>query len=407
MEEPDWHIIVGAVGAGRTTALSALARREKATSFLLAYPQERWPGGSQEYVAGGNHLSQIMALVANALRDELKQYPTKLPRLSKTQAEFMRWLFEKRLGERVVNRLLEEIDPRAQSRLAQVRYQELYPSDTVPRDVQGQIEELAGLVQTLDYQRVLVLMDINLTIGREQLSNLLSLFSWLKLMEHPGFSISATFPAALYRKHQIGIRTRSRARIFELEWSSADVEEIVQNRLKAATSGQISSLGQLASPALLNRLDAWLTGEYSQPTPQGWVNLARVLLDSLASRKGRLAEDHFEEIVYRFFETYMPIYFDLNSNEPGIWRGPRFISLEEQPYNFLRALSATNAAASISPGRAERSLIQVAGSKGNIHTLARRVRVAIEPNQEAPIYLKNTRREGYWLDHCLNTGPAL
>ena len=404
--EPDWNMIVGAAGAGKSIALEALARYDSEKAFILTYPPERWPGGGQEYIKGGNHLSQIMALVANAVRDELKYDPGKLSLLSKTRLEFLRWMLQKRLGERAVNRLLEEIDPQLSAPMARASYTDIYATDFTPRDMEGQIEELADLAQALKYERVVILMDVTLTISQDQLSGLINLFSWLKLMEHPGFAVAVAFPKVIFQRHQIGLRTRSRARIFELEWLGEQMNEIAARFLSVATNKEVCSLERLASPELLQRVGNWLLEEYGEPAPQGWVNLSRLLLDIFAEKNYPLGEEHFREITYRFYKEYMPLCFDLNTLQPGVWRGPRFIPLDEQPFQFLKTLSLTHLPAASSPEKVDRALIKVAGSKGNVHTLARRARLEVEPDLETPIYIKNTRREGYWLEHCVNAYNA-
>jgi hypothetical protein len=347
-----------------------------------------------------------MTLAADTLQVELRLQPERLAPLRDSDAEFLRWLIQKYLGERPFKRFLEEVDPQAQSLLSQVTFEDIFPDTATSRDKERLIAELAALARALRYQRVLVLMDVALSINTKQLDSLLDLFESMKLMSNRGFAIAIALPATIYRRHQIGFRSNSRTRIFELEWSAESVKEIAELHLKAATQGQWEKLENLASKALLAKLSGWLEQEYAQPTPQGWVNLVQILLESATQNSTPLDEDRFKELTTAFYTRHMPLCFDLNSPQPGIWRGPRFIALEEQPYNFLRALCDVQATAHVSIGQSERALFKVAGTKGNIHTLARRVRLAIEPDLESPIYIKNTRSEGYWLEHCLNhAGP--
>ena len=91
----------------------------------------------------------------------------------------------------------------------------------------------------------------------------------------------------------------------------------------------------------------------------------------------------------------MPLRIDLEAH--GVWRGPRFIRLDDQPLNFL-SLLYTRRRHPINWEDDE--LRTLAGSKGNVHSLASRTRKMIEPVEGETIYLINKRGEGgYWLEN--------
>ena len=85
-----------------------------------------------------------------------------------------------------------------------------------------------------------------------------------------------------------------------------------------------------------------------------------------------------------------------------MWRGPKFIYLDRQPWRFVQVLW-TNSNTPISAD--DPDLGRVVRTKANAHKLANRVRERLEPIPGWPIYLLNDRGEGgYWLE---NIPPAL
>jgi hypothetical protein len=141
-----------------------------------------------------------------------------------------------------------------------------------------------------------------------------------------------------------------------------------------------------------------LETDYGTPTPKGWIALAELLLD-FASRSG--VPDSDADICRAYYARYMLLRFDKSSNRRGVWRGPKFIPLDEQPFRLAEMIAQQKGL----PISSE-DLKRVAGSLNNVHMLARRVREAIEPDLSSPIYLKNRRDEGYWLEN-LARDPAV
>jgi hypothetical protein len=81
-----------------------------------------------------------------------------------------------------------------------------------------------------------------------------------------------------------------------------------------------------------------------------------------------------------------------------VWRGPKFITLTDKLFEFTKLLHARQGRPI---GSDDGELYSIIGNKkGNLHSLASRVRGRIEPFPEVPIYIQNKRGEGgYWLEH--------
>jgi len=102
-----------------------------------------------------------------------------------------------------------------------------------------------------------------------------------------------------------------------------------------------------------------------------------------------------DEIKRAFYARFIPLRLD--PHHRGIWRGPKFIPLDKQPFRLLEILAQHKG----KPMLSEDLNKDVAGSLSNVHTLVRRVREAIEPDPSVPIYLKNRQDEGYWLENLV------
>jgi DNA-binding response OmpR family regulator len=89
----------------------------------------------------------------------------------------------------------------------------------------------------------------------------------------------------------------------------------------------------------------------------------------------------------------MPLRIDKEKTPKGVWRGLKWIPLEETSAEFLYTLSSHKG------HPIDHQQLQV--SKENLHTIAHRLRVAIEPDPSQPIYVKSQRGQGYWLENVI------
>jgi len=392
--QPHWCIIVGGPGCGKSIALDALERHRRAGALVLRYSPEYWPHGRHVLKKGGNHLSQMMALAGLTLRRMPEITLERVSALPHFQREFLRWLMDKFGGPRTYVRWIQSLGGRDDDTRVIVPYEDLYPTETEFLDVQGQIEDLIALVRQWGYTQVLVLIDTqNLTL--ELLKELENLFDWLELMHHDGLAVATAVTPAVLEQADLVRRARGRANVIRLSWTHEQVRVLADRHIAVATDQQMQSLEQVVNPDLLQRLEAMIETEYGTPTPRGWIALAELLLDLASQASVPLHHQTEDEIKRAFYARFMPLRLD--PHHRGVWRGSKFISLDEQPFQLLKALVQHKG----SPVPSD-ELSRVVGSLGNVHTLARRVRQAIEPNPSTPIYLKNRRDEGYWLENLAN-----
>jgi hypothetical protein len=391
--QPHWRIIVGGPGCGKSIVLDALERQWCEHALVLRYTPEYWPHGRRVLKKDGNHLSQLMALAGLTLRRMPGITLERISALPHFQREFLRWLMDKFSGPRTYLRWIQSLGGSDDDALMSVPYQDLYATETEFFDVQGQIEDLIVLVRRWGFTRILVLIDTGL-LTVEQETELGHLFDWLELMHHDGLAVfTAVTPDVLERGNLVQ-RARGRVNVVRLNWSCDQVRVLAERHIAVATDQQVQSLEQLVNPDLLQRLEAMIETEYGTPAPRGWIALAELLLD-LASQASVPLHQTEDEIKRAFYARFIPLRLD--PHHRGVWRGSKFISLDEQPFQLLQALVQHKGSAVPSD-----ELARVVGSLGNVHTLARRVRKVIEPDPSAPIYLKNRRDEGYWLENLAN-----
>ncbi|MBI5303747.1 MAG: winged helix-turn-helix domain-containing protein [Chloroflexi bacterium] len=389
-----WRLITGSMGSGRSVVLDALERHARQTALVLRYASSAWPGAQNVIKKDGNHLSQIMSLASLALQKILGDAPDKLDSLSTTQREFLRWLIEKFTGRRAYSRWLDGMSDDHAQMMRDVLFEDIYHTDTETLDIQGQIEELLGVSRRLGLQQVLIFSDVEHVLSQTQMENLEHLVTWLELMHHPGLTLIAALPAHLC-DDKLRARTRGRVAIVPLQWTEEQSIEIANRHIRVSTNGAIQTIGELMTQRMSKRLAEIVDEEFEEPVPSAWVGLAQVLLQFASQYSLPLDVLHFDEVKREYFRKCLQLRPDPVPTHRGVWRGPKFIPLDVQPFRFLQTLCQT-------PGKAfdleDPQLNDVAGSKGNVHTLARRIRKVIEPDPKQPIYLQNRRDEGYWVD---------
>jgi hypothetical protein len=403
VSQPHWRVITGKTGGGKSVTLAALERKEANNSFVVYYPPERWPGSRHAWIHEGNHLAQIMTAATLAIRDYLTLHTEKVAELSTLQQEFLRWLMEKLGGARAFFRWVNALDQVLAGPLKEVPQENLYPTYTDPLDVQGQIDELASLVRTLGFERVLVITDLNSRGSQIYLHDLQTLFEWLELTHHPGLALAAAIPLEMLEQGEIIHRARGRVSVVHLRWTLEQAHEIATRHIRRALNDSASSLPAFATPPLLDHLQQLIIEEYGHHAPAGWVALAETLLYFCQQQHGvslislPLSEAHFRAIKSTFFARHMPLLVAEESH--GVWRGHRFIRLDEQPLRFVALLRRRDGRPVNSD---DEELFSLAHSKANIHSIASRTRNAIEPLTDQPIYLINKRGAGgYWLENYL------
>lgn len=395
LNTPHWWILVGGPGSGKTVALTSLARREAETSFMIPYPPRRWPGSEQAWLRDqSSHLAQMMAAASIEMRHFLSQHLEQLISLTVLQREFVRWLLELTGGERTYWRWLHSLPSNVAEIYSEVPQINLFPSTDDPLDIDGQIDELVCLVQAFGLQRVLFTADLNSRKALNYQEGAANLFGWLNLMHHPGFVVVATMPTDMLERSDVLRRARGRVHVQHLNWLEKDCREIANGHIKTAVNDPAFSLQVFANEDVLQAMGAVIEQEYGKPTPAGWIGLAETILFLFQQRQMPLALGDLDLVKRHFFQRHLLLRLDMDAH--GVWRGPNFMRLDDQPLWFLELLYRRR-------GHPinwdDDELRTLAGSKNNVHSIASRTRKVIEPISKKPVYLVNKRGEGgYWLE---------
>lgn len=390
-------IVAGESGSGKSTALQAFEQQEAGRWLIFRYPLERWPGESFAWAGGRQHLGQLMACAVMAIKDFLAGQPDKVAALSPTKLEFLRWLIEKYSTARTFRRWADDLDQPALLKLLEQPFEDIYPTDTNLADVQGQIEELVMLSRRFGLAGVVALVDVNKgEIANEStLEKVAQLFSWLTPLQFEGFAIKAALPEDVIGSTNLVERSRGRISFVSLRWSIEACHELCNRHLQAATENKVKGLAALASHQLLTSLESKIVAAHGHPQPQAWLRLTRMLLEANLKQAQLLELAQYKELLQTYFATYIPLKFDRVRR--GVWRGVEFIPLDEQPFSFLEVLWQHREGQYAN----ETLLHKVASTQANLNTLANRLRKKIEPAPDQPVYLLNTRSQGYMLDNVI------
>ncbi|OQY31375.1 MAG: hypothetical protein B6I38_05885 [Anaerolineaceae bacterium 4572_5.1] len=391
-------IVSGQPGSGKTTLLKAFERDEAKRYLMVRYPVPRWPGEEHAWVKGYGHLGQIMACASMAVKKFLTAHPDKLTPLSKINREYLRWLIEKHSGRRAVQRWADALNFQPLLAMLEHPFDDIYPTDSELQDVQGQIEELVTLSRRLGFEGGLaILVDVdNVEAANEVvLAKMKDLFGWLTPLQFEGFAIKAAIPEKAIEKANLVYKSRGRVSFASLRWAAELCYELGNRHLQAATNQQLTALVEIASKELLTTLEDEFQTVYGAPSPQVLSWLTKTLLDGYAKRTKKLTKNNFNELIRIYFANYVPLRFDRTRR--GVWQGALFTPLDDQPFSFFEVLWQNK-----NVGDANQALFKIAGSQGNLNTIASRLRKKIEPVPKQPIYVCNTRSQGYWLENVVD-----
>ncbi|MBK8934523.1 MAG: hypothetical protein IPM76_19845 [Chloroflexi bacterium] len=370
LDAPHWWIVAGGTGSGKSVALTAVARREAGQSFVTPYSPHRWPGSAQAWLRDEpNHLAQMMASVSIEMRRFLSQRPEQLAKLTKLQREYVRWLLERAGGERTYPRWLHSLPPDVAEAYASVPQEDLFSSSDDPLDVDGQIDELICLVQAFGLQRVLFTVDLNSQESLQYQEQAANLFGWLGLMRHPGFVVMAAIPTPVLERGDILKRARGRVHVQQLKWSEAQCQEIAARHMQTAVGDTAITLQDFVDADVLRQMTAVIQQEYGQSVPGGWVALAETLLYLSQQPEAYTNRTKIDAVKRQFYGRHFPLSLDLDAH--GVWRGPNFMRLDDQPLSFLDLLYRRRG----HPANwDDDDLRLLAGSKNNVHSIASRTR---------------------------------
>lgn len=397
---PHWCLVTGGIGSGKSVAIAALRQREAQRSFIVPYPPERWPGSPQAWIRDtDSHLAQMMVAAGLELQNFLIQNRDHAQKLSSMQREYLRWLIEKpQQGKRAYRRFTDGLDEDMQAIFDAVPSTNLFPDENDPLDVQGQIAELVWLVQALGFERVLFTFDLQTKTYDEYVGILAKLFDWLDIMHQPGFALVAALPLPIIERGQLVARTRGRVSVLHLSWLAnqgiAIADKLIHMALPAGTES--ISLNSLVDKRIIADMTEVIAEEYGYQAPAGWVAFAETVLflkeRGSKTRPWPLPGEKSTEVQRAYFARHMKLTVDEAAH--GVWRGPKFMHLDDKPFGFVKLLFQRR-------GNAinwdDNELRQLAGSPGNVHSIASRTRKLLEPFSGDPVYIINRRGEGGYL----------
>ena len=393
-------VLVGSAGCGKSTAVAALRHKLNESTLLIPYLPQHWPGGSRPWVPGGSHLSQILAAAATEVTRQLSEKPELFTVISRDelQYQFLNWLVEKHLGRRALSRLYQRLRQLIPPPTFPEPSDDLYPLDAGQADVWNLLDELVSLTKALGYLRIFLIIDLNKLEAEVHLGDLGKLMGWLELFEYPEFAIRAALPNSTAKQLNLLRADNGRFPVIRLRNDEVTTKQIIGKHLQVATGGVYDSLERMVETAVYQRAAAEIGRLYATQAVAGWLQWAETLLDMKIQET---SVDDLDDIVFYFYRRHIPLRLEMSRF--GVWRGPQFIPLDQQPYELLKKLFVLR-------GQSNPEAIKsAAGSQANLNTLASRLRKAIEPlptkktknNIRKNIYLHNRRDLGYWLENFL------
>lgn len=381
-----WCVLTGGYQAGKSTLLASLTRRLQGKSLVIRDDLFFLP---EKEKSDNNILYNILSCASWTLRQDLIQEPEKFSRLSLTQMEFLRWSVEKFHGRRAFMRWLDGLPQKISQTLQVIEVEDLYPSQT--SEVAGQIEELVNLGAKFDYEQVLAIIDSPPLPSQNQIEGIERILSWLEPMQDYRLKVVIAIPPSM-EIQRIRELARGRVSILQMETTPDRITDIVSRHLSTATGGGVHKIEQICSPKLIAQFKEFVQDECGVTAIGAWLKIIEIALKKInETDKATLGMEALPEIKREFYKQWIPIRLGSEGTKLGCWRGYTWIPLERAVYDFLAAL--------IHHQNRHVDHEMARTSKGNLHTLAKRLRTAIEPDKEDCIYVKNIKGEGYSLEH--------
>lgn len=387
--------IVGYPGTGKTTALELLAREERGRALLLNYPLSRWPCGKTPLKPDEGHISQIMSAAAVQIHDFIIQQPELYIQLNPLQQEFLFWLIGTGINLRTLQRFVFLLNHKTGQNISPFhQLPTLYPVTPTALDIRSQISELTEMINVWQMDKIFLLIDIReLELSRYP-AEIQNFLHWSDLLEQPDFIIRLALPLSAITKHHIIKRDNGRINIVDCEYTDDEIVVILHRIFQTVTNNPQTSLQEFITPDLTLPIREEIIQLYGISAVAGWLNWLEILLFESTRPIPIEADSRLELLRYHYYQHHVQLAFD--PYQQGVWRGPQFLSLEKQPYEFLKKLFELRGQSSPD------ELYELAGSQANLNTLTSRIRKQIEPlGSKKEIYLHNRRDLGYWLENFI------
>ena len=157
--------------------------------------------------------------------------PPRVAALSQLQGTFLRWILQKDVRPRTLDVWREQIGSATLDAFFEPPFDDLYPDQTNPDDVRGQIGEMVHLAQGLGFGRVVLTLDVPASLTTVNLGLVSQLFGWLDLWQHPRFVLKAALTPDVATACELAAQVRGRIVIRHMQWPPEQHEEIVRRHL--------------------------------------------------------------------------------------------------------------------------------------------------------------------------------
>jgi hypothetical protein len=401
-----WTLIVGGPGSGKSVALSAWIEQQPATSLIVDYPLDCWPGGARAWAPNDpRHLPQMLASATMGLYGYLEDNPHLAPGLAPSQRVHLRALIEQLGDASLYHQLIFRFaSPDHEAYRATEVPDSLREAPKTQRDMELSVKNLIWLAKGLGLDQVVLTFDLPRHCPPETQPLLATMLRGLDIVSNSEFLVVAAVPESSLRERRPASLARSRVSVVTPSWDEARCRAAAARHICLALDAEPDryTLEDFAAPELLHQAGQIIRQEYGEPSPTGWVDLAESLLywthRAYEAKKlpMPIPVEETHRVLRSYFYRHMPLWPDAESH--GVWRGPRFIRLDDQPLNFLLLLERRNGPVNWD----DFDMQSLVGSKKNVHSIASRVRKAIEPFPKQPVYLMNDRGGGgYHLERPL------
>ncbi len=417
-------VIFGASGAGKTALRMALTRAvnpdQAPPTHLVARWQPELIEGEYGSPAVRRFARQALADCAVILLQTLARHPQLYSEAPPTVKDALHWFAQANLAsapdrDRLLAALSEEGG--SEAGIALCRHLLNDPAPPVLRsDVAEQriITLLAQSIQRMGLRGAWVVMDGFepwLRSAQSELSALLNaILSTLELFELHGFALKIIAPLELATDitRSWGAR-KGRIDIYTLEWSAAQLLQIVERHIAAKIERKAARLNDIC--AAQRDIQAWLE-RYGGATPRGWLRLVSPLVNAFITTSAArpLTPDEWRTL-QRAHPPPLRIDLDtdrvfigeaeIRSLQPASYRLLRYlyehrdrrVSRSELYYRVYRGLNAE-------PNSPDDPSWEDTKTWGNVLDNALlRLRRQLEPDPRDPIYIVTDRGWGIRLKH--------
>lgn len=406
-------LVFGPRGSGRTALCKQMIHTLEETDnspLIVEWEPSPIQNGDDRRSMYVSVREQMYDQIARALVQRVSREPVALSGASGWVQETAAWFVQRYVQgnrRRILARMEEDAPDGSLSALRLLLTGDVEPALAPHSPDRLVIAELADTVQRMGWNGIWIIIDGLerwLTLDDLLISALDSLLSTLELFETPGFVVKIAAPRSLEAAlMQSGGVLRSRLAVTHLNWSSEQLQAIVEARLAYVSGKDSFTLGDLYDRKTLLH---WL-GHYGGGRPRGWLEHIRPVVDHYftSGKTKPLGEDDWKRIQrlhpprlhidLRGDRTFLG-YKEIENIPPTGYQLLRYLyqlperecSREELYYRVYQNLS------SIPVSHVDEGWVAPTKWRSWYDTTISRLRRAIEPDTQHPVYLVTVRGKG-------------